>query len=47
MIALGQIKNIREARQMIRRSISIQTYEPEDTGDWNDAYERFCSLVRT
>ncbi|GHT21039.1 L-fuculose kinase [Planctomycetales bacterium] len=39
-IASGSIKGISEARQIIRSSFDIIEFEPQDAGEWNDAYER-------
>ncbi|WP_202077824.1 rhamnulokinase [Caldalkalibacillus salinus] len=45
-IALGKLKDIHEARALIRRSIPIQTYEPRETATWHQAYETFCDMIK-
>lgn len=45
-IALGEIKDIQEARHIIRNSCEIKVYEPDiaEKDAWDDAYNRFCNL---
>lgn len=45
-IALGKIKDISEARQIIRSSFDIQTYEPKQSEAWNRVYEQFIHIHR-
>lgn len=45
-MALGDIKDIWEARQIVRESFPIQTYEPEDASQWQDAYGRFSEVIQ-
>ena len=40
-IALGQLKDLAELRQVVRNSFAVQTYQPQDAGVWAQAYERF------
>lgn len=44
-IALGHIQDLAEARRIIRNSMDVETYEPQDAEDWEVAYQRFLSLV--
>ncbi len=44
LAALGEIKNLKEARDLISRSQNIKEYLPQDVEDWNKAYERFKKL---
>jgi rhamnulokinase len=44
-IALGEIKNIQEARQVVKQSFPIHTYAPQDTESWNQAYGKFCERL--
>lgn len=46
LMALGHLKNIREARQLIRESFPIQIYEPQEEEIWKEGYEKFCSLLK-
>lgn len=47
LITLGQIKSIKEARQIVRDSFQVMTYEPEEATVWNEQYEKFCEYVYT
>ncbi|MBO4220632.1 MAG: rhamnulokinase [Clostridia bacterium] len=46
IIAAGEIRNVSEARQVVRNSVEIKTYEPdpESRSQWDDAYDRFLTL---
>lgn len=44
-IALGEIKNIQEARLLIKESVPIYTYEPQETDAWDHAYEMFRKIT--
>ena len=44
-IACGLIGSIAEAREIIRRSFNAITYAPQDSQDWNQAYERFLEIT--
>ena len=44
-IAAGEVASIAQAREVIRRSFSVETYDPRNPGQWDSAYERFTSLV--
>lgn len=44
-MGLGIIPTIEDAQPIIKRSFSIKEYLPKDSGAWNSAYERFCSIV--
>lgn len=39
-IALGEIKDLTEAREVVRRSVDTQVYEPRRTDAWEEAYAR-------
>ena len=45
LVALGDIKDLKEARALIARSQDITVYEPQDTEAWSDAYERFKKVI--
>jgi rhamnulokinase len=45
-IGAGEVSGLQEAREMVRRSVELETFTPERTGEWDRAYERFLSLVR-
>ncbi|GIQ61934.1 rhamnulokinase [Paenibacillus cisolokensis] len=44
-IATGAIKDIAEARAMIRASFPVRTYEPADREAWTEAYRKFAALL--
>ncbi len=44
-MALGKIKSLQEARTIIRNSFPIKVYEPQDTGLWNQAFEKFKTIA--
>ena len=45
LIAGGELKDVREARQAVRNSCSLKTYEPGDTSAWLPAYEKLCGIA--
>jgi rhamnulokinase len=46
-VAAGDVKNIEEARQIIRSSFEVVEYLPtaEHVTEWNDAYNRFLNII--
>jgi rhamnulokinase len=44
-VAAGDVASIAEAREVIRRSFSVEVYEPQNTAAWNEAYERFLKVL--
>lgn len=44
--AAGQADSVGEMRQLIRRSISLKTFLPENAEAWETAYQRFVLLVK-
>jgi rhamnulokinase len=45
MLAVGQVKSLREGRELVRRSFPVETYEPQDTAVWAETYQRFLPLL--
>lgn len=45
LIALGDIKEIAQGREIIRNQENVKMYMPEDTDVWNEAYIKFCNAV--
>lgn len=45
LIAKGEIANIKEARAIIRDSFDIETYNPQDVAQWEDAYAKFKAII--
>ena len=46
-IAMGELRDLSEAREVIARSTEMGEYYPvkEEEAMWDEAYERFCKLV--
>jgi rhamnulokinase len=45
LIALGKIKDIQQARQIVRHSFPLVTYEPGDRAAWEQAYKTFLYVT--
>ena len=45
-IAAGEIKDVRQGREVIANSFDISVYEPKDTAAWDDAYETFKKVTK-
>lgn len=46
LIALGEIENIEEGRKIIAETEKVKTFIENRTSDWNEAYERFCKIIK-
>lgn len=46
LIALGDIKDIDEGREIIRAQESVKQYNPKNTDEWEKAYQSFCKTIR-
>jgi rhamnulokinase len=46
LVALGQCKDLREARQLVANSFPISVYEPDGDENWSAAYETFVGFGR-
>jgi len=46
LVALGECKDLREARELSAASFPVDAYEPEAAGDWAGAYETFLGFGR-
>ncbi|MDG2380621.1 MAG: rhamnulokinase [Pirellulaceae bacterium] len=44
-IAAGDIESISQARQVISQSFPIAQYEPQNAAEWDNAYQRFVTLL--
>lgn len=44
-IACGLIGSISDAREIVRRSFNMVTYEPQDSAGWDGAYARFLEIT--
>ncbi len=45
LIANGKIKNLKEARKIIKNSEKIKIYEPKDIEIWQENYKKFEKLL--
>jgi len=45
-IALGHLKSLEEARQVVRNSSEIATFHPQDTAEWQKAFQRFEKMLK-
>lgn len=43
-MALGEISNIGELREVVRNSFILEEYEPKQSAIWNDAFERMEAI---
>ena len=46
LMALGQIRDVKEAREIIANSETTYEYLPQDTEQWDAAYEKFKSFIQ-
>ena len=46
LMALGEIKDVKEARQIVANSETTYEYEPQDKEKWDKAYERFVRMIQ-
>jgi rhamnulokinase len=44
LIALGELANLTQARQIVAGMAELKHYEPQETAVWDEAYSRFKSL---
>jgi rhamnulokinase len=45
-VAAGDVGSIAEAREVIRRSFPVETYEPHNTAAWDEGYQRAVASWR-
>lgn len=45
-MSLGELDDIWQAREVVRRSFPMELHEPADTEQWNEAYERFVQIEK-
>lgn len=47
LMALGEVKSVREAREIVAASFDTVDYQPcEDRAAWDEAFAKFCELVK-
>jgi len=44
--SLGLLDSLQDIRTVIRHSVSLETFYPENTELWNDAYQKFIQLLK-
>jgi rhamnulokinase len=44
-LTTGYVASIAEARELIRRSFNVITYEPQPVSGWDDAYRRYLEIA--
>ena len=45
-MALGDIKDLDELRQIVRNSESVEIWHPNHTADWEEAYQKLVSFMK-
>lgn len=45
MLAVGEISSLSEGRDLVRRSFPVESYEPQESAAWDEAYQRFLGIV--
>jgi len=45
LIALGELRDLAEGRELVRNMSSWHRYEPQDTAVWNESFERYQVLL--
>ena len=45
-VALGELKDIHEVRQVVRRCVDVTYYTPGEAGPWQDAYGKLKELMK-
>ncbi|MPM90744.1 L-Rhamnulokinase [bioreactor metagenome] len=46
-VALGELKDVHEARAIVRASFETEIYESRRTQQWEDAYEKLLRFMKT
>ena len=46
LIALGEIESIEKGREIIAETEKVKKYEEKHTSDWDEAFERFCKIIK-
>jgi sugar (pentulose or hexulose) kinase len=44
-MAVGDVRNLAEARQVVRQSFATDEYKPQNSAAWDDAYRRYRGLL--
>ena len=46
LIALREVEDLQQAREVVKRSFPIEEYLPEDTDQWEEAYSRYLRFIK-
>ena len=46
LIALGEIESIEKGREIIAENEKVKTFNEEHSSGWDEAYERFCKIIK-
>ncbi|MBR2892900.1 MAG: rhamnulokinase [Clostridia bacterium] len=46
LLALGEIESISQGRKIIAETEKVKTFVSERTTDWDEAFERFCTIIK-
>ena len=46
LIALGEIETIEQGRKIIAETEKVKVFEEAHTPDWDEAFERFCKIIK-
>ncbi len=46
VMALEEVKNLQEIRQVVKNSFSPEIYEPEDVDQWSRAFEKYKLIIK-
>ncbi len=45
-MALGYLDSLSDIRRVVRNSVKTETYLPQESDQWNKAYQQFLSIIR-
>jgi rhamnulokinase len=45
-MAAGEVANLTALRGVVRRSVELVAYEPQESADWHEAYARYQAVIR-
>ena len=43
---VSKIESIEKGRQIIAKTEKVKVFEEPHTPDWDDAYKRFCNIIK-
>ena len=45
LMAQGEVEDLSRAREIVRASEKISYFEPENTDEWDKAYEKYIAVI--